>query len=81
VHTYLSRLNDPPRIPAHDSLFGSSILPVLLSRMEQGRRFLRERVDGASGVRLELVARPARQSPGSCPGQLNATPPADAIQR
>jgi hypothetical protein len=41
---------------------GEVILPVLLSRMEQGRKFLCERVDGANGVRLELVARPARQA-------------------
>ena len=38
------------------------ILPVLLPRMEQGRRFLCERVDGSNGVRLELVACPARQA-------------------
>jgi len=37
-------------------------LPVLLSWMEQRYRFLCERIDGANGVRLELVARPARQA-------------------
>jgi hypothetical protein len=39
-----------------------AILPALLSRVEQGRRFLRERVDGANGIRLELIARSARQA-------------------
>ena len=38
------------------------ILPALLSRVEQGRRFLCERIDGANGIRLELVARSARQA-------------------
>jgi len=41
---------------------GEVILPALLRRVEQGRRFLRERVDGANGIRLELVARSARQA-------------------
>jgi len=35
---------------------GEVILPVLLPWMEQGRRFLCERVNGANGVRLERDA-------------------------
>jgi hypothetical protein len=41
---------------------GEVILPALLSWVEQRRRFLRERIDGANDVRLEFVARPTRQT-------------------